>query len=78
MIACTRDFPRSEDGANNFATFVCRVQYDTPLLTTQADAYNALFLTFFFIANCQFFLSAFFLGPFRERNFFLNSFGLRV
>ncbi len=42
MIACTRDFPRSEDGANNFATFVCRVQYDTPLLTTQADAYNAL------------------------------------
>ena len=42
MIACTRDFPWSEDGANNFAPFVCRVQYDTPLLTTQADAYNAL------------------------------------
>ena len=48
---------------------------------TEANAYNALFFKFFFIANYCFFLFAFFLGPYSERNFiylFVNSFGLRV
>jgi hypothetical protein len=38
----------------------------------KANSYNALifFTFFFFIADSSFFLFAFFLGPYSERNFF--------
>jgi hypothetical protein len=41
-------------------------------LMLEANSYNALifFTFFFFIADSSFFLFAFFLGPYSERNFF--------